>query len=180
MSKYYAFGNGSFGCLYDHVDGPFVSQEKAADVAADLFDLEDGGREELARNGYLNLIDYRETFIDLEDAGGEGADYIEVFEVVENWSAACDMCAGMLDSSGTTCAHEYNERCEPDPRDRPTVRPPAAWSPKDAWETARAANEPWRASLRARRVALRALEPDDTRPTIPVPAHVAAGGKVAK
>lgn len=102
---------------------------------------------------------------------------------------ACDMCAGMLDSSGTTCrecAHEYNESFEPsdgfepDPRDRPTVRPPAAWSPKDAWETARAANEPWRASLRARRVALRALEPDDTRPTIPVPAHVAAGGKVAK
>lgn len=86
--KLYAYGNGSFGCLYDHTDGPFDTQEAAANAAADLFELQDAGREALVRDAHLNLHEYNHVFIDMdvELRGGQGADVIEVFEVDEDWT----------------------------------------------------------------------------------------------
>jgi hypothetical protein len=73
--KFYAFGSGSFGCLYDHVEGPYLTAREAADVAADSFELRKADRAELARAGFLSLP---------SDAGAE---YVEVFEVDEHWTA---------------------------------------------------------------------------------------------
>ena len=85
----YAFGNGSFGCMFDNTDGPFESLEEAASAAGELFELNEAGIDELASEGFLNLVDYRETFIDGHfgdgECGGQGADYIEIFEVGEDW-----------------------------------------------------------------------------------------------
>lgn len=86
--KFYAFGSGMFGCLYDNVDGPYLTATEAADVAGDLLELQECGRIQLRKHGYLNLRDYRETVIDSDDGSGEGADYVEVFAVDENWTAS--------------------------------------------------------------------------------------------
>lgn len=72
--KFYAFGNGSFGCLYDNVDGPYMSAKEAADVAADMFELSAADRSKLVSLGCLEL------------PRGAGADYVEVFEVDEHWT----------------------------------------------------------------------------------------------
>lgn len=89
MEKFYAFGSGSFGCVFDHMEGPFNTPLEAAQAAAAMFELRDAGIECLALNKFLNLADYRETFIDdLDESEGIGADYIEIFEVAEDWVAA--------------------------------------------------------------------------------------------
>lgn len=76
----YAFGSGSHGCLYDHREGPFDSKESAIDAAIALF--EDALDE--AQDAALRLALRREHYSHLPR--GAGADYIELFEVAEDWS----------------------------------------------------------------------------------------------
>jgi hypothetical protein len=87
--KHYAFGVGMFGCLYAHVDGPYSTQQEAAEAAGNLYDLQPAGREALVRDAYLNMHEYNHAYIDMdvEERGGQCGDYIEVFEVDEHWAA---------------------------------------------------------------------------------------------
>jgi hypothetical protein len=68
----YAFGNGSFGCLYDNASGPYDTRREAADAAAYHLELSPRGRRELREHGYTERI--------------SGADYCEIFEVPDDWS----------------------------------------------------------------------------------------------
>lgn len=81
----FAYGNGSYGCLFDHVEGPFQSELAAADAAAQLFDLNSEDMLTLRYKGILSQQD-----VTTKDVDGSqlllGADYIEIFEVDADWS----------------------------------------------------------------------------------------------
>lgn len=71
----YGYGNGSYGCLFDNMSGPYEDMESAAEDAADSLDLTDSEREELAADGCL--------YFDTERAREVGAQIVEIFEIDE-------------------------------------------------------------------------------------------------
>ena len=78
IKKYYGYGNGSFGCLYDHADGPYDSPSEAALAARDALKLTQKEARRLFTYRYLAIEAGRREEVD--------ADYVEIFECEEDWS----------------------------------------------------------------------------------------------
>lgn len=76
----WAYGNGMPGCLFDHVSGPYESASAAAAGAAELLELTDAERDELAAD---HIIYFRgDRFHEV------GAGMVQLFEVDAKWIAA--------------------------------------------------------------------------------------------
>ena len=78
-SDLYAYGNGSPGCLFDHMSGPYETISDAASDAALTLELTDLEREILQSDGYLYLSYDRALEI--------GAGYVAIVAVDSDWQA---------------------------------------------------------------------------------------------
>lgn len=78
-TKFYAYGYGMAGCLFDGASGPYDSEEEAAQAAQDHLDLRDRERSELLASGIIWFSGKRRATLAI-------GDYIELFEVDADWS----------------------------------------------------------------------------------------------